>query len=371
MKRCFILCNIQNPKSNYIVSGFAGSNVSLYLGRLMSFFSEVVFVNVGAPNQAWKLKQKNKEYKCEEGTIVEFPYGPSFFPTRIKAKLMIRNAIKYIISNRQPKDFLLIYHSISFSFYYQLLINRFGINNVVIHVAELYSEVGNICYSIKREIKKLRVFEKYIFMSCGIKDRIVKDNKKKYMYLYGVYKTGQLIEKVGDDNNNVNLVYAGTASKIKGGLFSALSALQYLPKNIKLHVFCSADSSLIKKINNSGAIYEGYADEKTLNAFMCSCHIGLATQNPNLPFNNSSFPSKIVNYLACGLNVVSSKSISVTKSPFKDYVYFYEEDSTGNNLAKAILKSSILINKEKNIQFIEKLDNEAKLQIRRLFEGQL
>ena len=118
-------------------------------------------------------------------------------------------------------------------------------------------------------------------------------------------------------------------------------------------------------------LYEGYIGEDELNKTLLNYDIGLATQNPYLPFNNSSFPSKIVNYLSCGLNVVSSKSESVIESPFNDTLYYYDEDDTGENCAKAIIEASSHLNHKNNQKTIQTLYAGAAEQMLTLLEVEL
>ena len=70
---------------------------------------------------------------------------------------------------------------------------------------------------------------------------------------------------------------------------------------------------------------------------MSKCDIGLATQK-NGGFSNTSFPSKILTYLGCGLKVVSPPIDAVKLSPASDFVYTYEEFD-GKSIAEAVVKA--------------------------------
>lgn len=366
MSTCYILCNIHNAKSKYVVSNYAGSNMSFYLGSLVGGFSDVVFVNVGAPTRKWQFDKKFHIYNYEKYSIVEFPSGFSFLPTRFRAKKMIANAIKYIITYKKQGDKVLVYHSPSFSPYYKKIVKAFGINNSVLHVAELYSDVGNLKLSNQTEIKYITIFSKFIFMSLGIKSKIIqKALIQKSILIYGVYNSQKSHDRQPDDL--IHVVYAGTNSKIKGGLFNALKASRHLPNNYVVHIFCKADNELLNEINSYNVHYGGYIEEEKLTDVLKTFDVGLSTQNPNCKFNESSFPSKIVTYLSCGLNVVSSESKSVLESPFNDTVFYYEEDDSGVSIADAIVRASKEINKESNQQLIKDLDTKAKKDIKELF----
>lgn len=365
MAKCFILCNLNNPKSDYIISSYAGSSISYYLGDIVSDTHQVIFINVGATCKKWSSKSKHNVYSHNDSKIIEFNEGCSFLPTRIKSKLMIKQAVKYIINNSNSSDFVLVYHSISFSPFYNKILQKFGINRAILHVAEFYSDVGNIKFSKKKEINSIKLFKKHIFMSKGLLSQIQSEAKNNsFAMLYGVYDVKPCIH---NDSEFFDVVYAGTTSKIKGGLFNALNASKFLPNNYRLHIFCRANIDLIDEIKGYPVIYEGYVTEDELNKKLVTYDIGLASQNPNSIFNNSSFPSKIVNYLSCGLNVVSSKSISVIDSPFKDKVYFYEYDETGEELANAIIKASKTLDKIGNCKMIQEMDSSVRKDVKKLF----
>ena len=369
--KCFILCNVNNEQSLYLFASNAGSNLSNYIANSLPKDFDVYLLNVGAPIKKWQFKEKNHQFKVNSSTIVEFAGGLSILPTRIKAKLIINRAIKFAIKNKKENDKIIIYHSLSFMKYYKLLIESFSIDNALLFVAELYSDVGNIKFSVSKEINYIQNFKKTIMISRPLYKKIVNESiANQTIFLYGAYNPIKDIFYKGSDDL-IHVVYAGTASKIKGGLFSVLSASKYLPRNYLVHIYTRGDESLINYIKSFPVRYEGYVNERKLLEIIKQYDIGLATQNPHLAFNESSFPSKIVSYLACGLNVVSSKSISVTVSPFKDVVTFYDEDESGQNLAQAIMKSAININREKNIQFICQLDNEFRAKLQLLLEGKL
>lgn len=366
MRKCYFLCNIQTTNSDYIISNYAGSNLALYVGECLRDYFNVVIINVGAPTKGHVLKALN-QYKYEGMDIIEFPSGNAFLPTRIRAQIMLLGAMKYLLKNAKKDDKILIYHSISFGKYYKKVLNAYGLYNSILLIAEFYSEVGNIKFDVNKEIKMCRMFNKFILMSSGIKERIISDDiEKKCIFIYGVYRPVKLLARIKDDDR-IHLVYAGTSSRIKGGLFNSLKAMKYLPDNFMLHVFCIADQNTTEEIRtNKNTVYEGYIDEISLSRLLQNYDIGLATQNPDLSFNTSSFPSKIINYLSCGLSVVSSDSISVRNSPVGDYVFFYEGQK-GEKMAEAIIQASREINRERNVLYIRILDENFRREIGSLF----
>ncbi len=367
--KCFILCNVNNALSSYLFASNAGSNLSYYIANSLPKNYDVYLLNVGAPIKRWPFKEKNHQFQVNSLTIIEFAGGLTILPTRIKAKLIIKRAIKFALKNKETGDKIIVYHSLSFSKYYQTLIDSFSPKNAVLFVAELYSDVGNIKYPVIKEIDYIKEFKKTIMISRSLYRKIFKESKENQtIFLYGAYNS---LKNLAHKSNSdlIHVVYAGTASKIKGGLFNILNASKLLPKNYLIHIFTQADESLINYLKSFPVSYDGYVNENELLEIIQLYDIGLATQNPHLVFNESSFPSKIITYLACGLNVVSSKSISVTDSPFLDKVIFYDEDESGENLAQAIIKSANHINRAENAKYISQLDDEFKANLSNLLEG--
>ena len=60
---------------------------------------------------------------------------------------------------------------------------------------------------------------------------------------------------------------------------------------------------------------------------MQKCDIGLSTQNPEGLFNDTSFPCKILSYMANGLRVVSVRIPVIETSSVGTDVYYYENQT--------------------------------------------
>ena len=111
----------------------------------------------------------------------------------------------------------------------------------------------------------------------------------------------------------------------------------------------------IEKINQKSkakVTFEGLLKGRDFICFIQKCHIGLSTQNPNAAFNATSFPSKILSYMANGLSVVSIDIKAIKGSAVGPYIHFYK-NQTPEEIAKAILKCNI---DNDNRKVIEKLD---------------
>ena len=86
--------------------------------------------------------------------------------------------------------------------------------------------------------------------------------------------------------------------------------------------------------------YDGLLSGEEYIRFIQSCDIGLSTQNPDAAFNSTSFPSKIVSYMANGLRVVSIRIPAIEGSAIGKYMYYYDKQ-TPEEIAKAIMAVNV------------------------------
>ncbi len=370
MKTVYIFCNSENKQSsNYIQFGAAGSSLGRYLASAIGQSEEysTVILNLGSPSKKRKSVRNTKIYSETNFKIVEFKSLSKILPSFMRAKKVLREAVKYLKRNFKEGDKVLIYHSLFYSTKYKKILDIAGVKNSLLFVAEIYSDVFNKT-KLKRnsEIKYIRLFDKFICMSKNLSKICCDDSNKQCILLFGAYSSNIQAKKTS--NNKINIVYSGTASRIKNGLYMAIEAMEYLDSNFLLHIYCPATQSALEAMKDKkNIVYEGYLSESLLNEALPNFHIGLASQDPFGDFNSSSFPSKIIKYLSCGLSVVSSASISVIDSPFADVVKIFDPYDP-ERLAESIIEASKKINPRDNIQIIEKMDYDFKIDVIKLID---
>lgn len=360
MKNVFILCNSENEKSNnYIQYGAAGSSLGNYLANTLGEQDDycVKILNLGSPNKNRKSIKDTKIYDFKNYKIVEFKSFFKFVPSIFRAKTVLNEAVKYLKENFKDGDKILIYHSLYYSKKYSKIIKIAGLSNVVLFVAEIYSDASNKSISCRNwELRQIRLFNKYICMSKSLSDICCTTKNKKAIILYGCYSNKTPIVE-NKKNDKIHLVYSGTTSKTKNGLYIAIEAMRHLSQDFILHIYCQpVKEALIAIQNCQNVVYEGYVSESVLNVKLREYDIGLACQNPKEMFNNSSFPSKIVKYLSCGLSVISSASSSVLDSPFANIIDIFEQYNS-KALAECIIKTSQNLHYNENIKIIQNFHN--------------
>ena len=118
---------------------------------------------------------------------------------------------------------------------------------------------------------------------------------------------------------------------------AAVAAGEFLSENYHLHILGQGKEMdkryLLEKIEEVSKkskciiTYDGLKSGEEYIRFIQSCDIGLSTQNPNAAFNETSFPSKVLSYLANGLRVVSIRIKALEQSAVNDLLFYYDENS--------------------------------------------
>ena len=169
------------------------------------------------------------------------------------------------------------------------------------------------------------------------------------MIIYGTYQ----VEKQRDlqepilDPKKIHLLYAGTFDPRKGGAAAAVAAASALSEQYHVHIIgfgSERDKAvLLEQIDQvSGTAkatvsYDGLLSGEEYIRFVQSCDVGFSTQTPDGIYNETSFPSKVLSYMANGLRVVSVKIKVLERSEISDLISYYEEN-TPKAIADAVKK---------------------------------
>lgn len=252
---------------------------------------------------------------------------------------------------------IMVYHSLASDVVF-ILLKRFKNVKIIGDIEEIYQDVHpQNKFVARNEYKFIEICDKLMYPNTLLNNRLNKNNRP-YLICHGIYNIGDITSAKFDDGR-IHLLYSGTFDPIKGGAFMAVKLADFLTDNYHLHITGFGDSKLIEdeikkhKITARCSItYHGYISANELTVLMQKCHIGLCTQNPKTLLNLTSFPSKILNYMANGLSVVVGRNEAIESSYVGDLVYYYDEQDP-----KCIMKT---------ISQIRSFDNT--LGIRRLAE---
>lgn len=216
---------------------------------------------------------------------------------------------------------------------------------------EIYADVINDQKKRQKEMNFFKTADAFIFPT-QLLDQAINITKKPSVIIHGSYlvepeKVCKYKSTKNDDMSDkmIHCVYAGTFDPRKGGAAAAVAAAEYLPSNYHIHILgfgteqekenMKYEISRIAKKSKASISYDGLLSGEEYIQFIQSCDIGLSTQNPDADFNATSFPSKILSYLANGLRVVSIRIPAIEKSNIADKIYFYDKQRPFD-IAKAI-----------------------------------
>ena len=250
--------------------------------------------------------------------------------------------IFYILKKVRKEDVLLAYHATSYCYLLSFLKKIKGFR-LILEVEEIYSDVNLDSTLRKKEEYVIRAADAYIFPTDLLNQKLNK-SEKPYVVVHGTYGV-EYDRESRTGSNKIHVVYAGTLDPRKGGAAAAAAAAKFLPENYHIHILGFGSN---EQIENIKSIIEHNSDKKTAEVsydgllygeeyinFLQSCDIGLSTQNPDAAFNGTSFPSKILSYMANGLRVVSINIESVRESEVGDLITYYDKQLP-ENIAKAI-----------------------------------
>ncbi len=262
--------------------------------------------------------------------------------------------VRFLMKNVKSDDTVIVYHSLVLMNVVRKLKKKKNFL-LIVEAEEIYADVKENDALKKKEMDYLQIADKYIVITELLNKKVNKQNKPKIIS-HGTYRTVPKYSEKFDDGK-VHVVYAGTFNPIKGGVYSAIEAAEYMDENYVLHILgkgSKAETEMVEKkisqisqISKCKIIFDGYKKGKDFDSFIQSCHIGLSTQQPDGKYNETSFPSKILMYMSNGLPVVSIRISAVESSDVSDYIFFYES-STPQNIARAI--KSVPFNDVINIQ---------------------
>ena len=289
---------------------------------------------------------------------IKIYYYCSFPWTNILNKILCRFSIfmglfcQLLKLNKNDK--VIVYHSLNYMPIIKLA-HRIKKFHLILEIEEIYADVIN---NIKIREKELNFFsegDSYIFPT-KILNNLINYNNKPAIIIHGTYKIESEKTVISEKKqqhgtqNIIHCVYAGTLDPRKGGAAAAAAAAKFLPENYCIHIIGFGSNEDIRVINNlindininskCKVIYDGIKKGEDYIQYLQNCDIGLSTQDPNAAFNSTSFPSKILSYMANGLRVVSIRIPAIETSEIGDMMYYYDTQ-TPQDIAKAILSVNI------------------------------
>ena len=377
MSKIIYVCHYDVEKGTRITSP-AGLTLMNYV--INSINSLGYDLTVFSPAQQNNTSAKNREtVKINEKTDAIFMRSIKRFtkfklpPRFIYLKQIDNQIYKELKELVEEGDTVIVYHSLSLINAVTRLRKEKNFK-LILQVAEIYSDVLEDTKNRQKEIDFIKTADKYILISSLLAKKLELD-ENNCIVCSGAYKTEKVINTPKEDK--IHVLYAGTLDPTKGGAYYAMDSAKYLNEKYHLHILGFGTSGqiahvkeILEKQKNEfkcTVTYDGCLQGTEYVEFLQGCHIGLSTQNPGGSYNDTSFPSKILVYLANGLKVVSVKIPAIESSPVGQAMHFYE-NSTPEEIAKAIL-SVDLEKTDGSRELIKRLNEEFVENIKKLLEN--
>ena len=245
---------------------------------------------------------------------------------------------------RVPKKTpVMVYHSLALMHTVRLA-KRLRQFPLILEVEEIYADVLQNTAKRKRELRFFKCADAFVFPTVLLHEAVNR-NGKPYAVIHGTYQCEPRLAERFDDGK-IHCVYAGTLDPRKGGAAAAAAAGAFLDGRYHIHILGFGSDAekkalceqieRIREHSECTVTYDGVKNGKDYIRFLQSCAIGLSTQNPDAAFNATSFPSKILSYMANGLRVVSIRIPAIEGSAIGKYMYYYDEQ-TPQKIAEAIM----------------------------------
>ncbi len=354
MKKIFYLGYYNLPDS--------GTNFVLAAVNKMNYICEALENNgynteiVSASGAVEKKFCKSKKVKLTDKTTLKlFSSLPRLnrIVSVIDRVILKTKLFLYMIKNTNKDSTVMAYHSLGYMSLVKRLKKLKGFK-LIIEAEEIYGDVIGNEKTSQKEYEFFKIADGFIFPTELLSEK-VNTEKKPEVIIYGTYHIEKEMPKIFSDGK-IHCVYAGTFDPRKGGAIASAESAMFLDENYHVHILGFGNEKekaemlntidSISKKSKAKITYDGLLSGEEYIKFIQSCDIGLSTQNPNGKYNDTSFPSKILSYMANGLRVVSIRIPAIEKSAVGKFMYYYDEQ-TPENIAKAI----------KSIDFSEEYDS--------------
>ena len=241
----------------------------------------------------------------------------------------------YLMRHTKRGEKVIVYHSLAIM-RSVMLAHRLKGFHLLLEAEEIYNDVFVRSKRNQKTEKKFLASADSYFFPTEILAAKVNTEHKPQAVIYGAYEVKRLNVRPFTDGRR-HIAYTGSFDPNKGGLFTALETARFLGKDCCLHVLGLGTEDAVQKLRDfiaehSGRdaceiVYDGVLSGDAYNAYLQRCDVGLSTQNPAAKFNNTSFPSKVISYLANNLRVVTFPIEVLKASEMDSLLYYYESDS--------------------------------------------
>ncbi|MDY2698850.1 MAG: glycosyltransferase [Lachnospiraceae bacterium] len=250
----------------------------------------------------------------------------------------------WLLFNLKKGEQIMIYHSLGYDSTF-ILLKKIKKLRIIGEIEEIYQDVHSYSNRVcKNEFKFIDICDDLVFPNTTLNERL-NHNGRTNITVHGIYQVNNYIPASFNDGK-IHVLYAGTFDPVKGGAKAAVQAAEFLSDSYHLHITGFGSEELadnlkkeierVQPLTKAAITFHGFLNDKEFLDLMHHCTIGLCTQDPTNKLNLTSFPSKILNYMANGLVVLSGRNKAIEESRVGDIVYYYDEQ-TPQSMANAIM----------------------------------
>lgn len=266
----------------------------------------------------------------------------------------------------RPGDTLWVYHALPMMLPLWLL-KKMRHFRMVLEMEELYGDVLGNAWIRSRECSFCGLADGFLVPVESL-NRKINPGQKPFAVCHGPY----ICEKTAAAPICAGLrhvVYAGSSDPRKGA-FLAVEAACCLPEGYHVHILGKKTPALAEAMHRADCrcilTHDGILEGQAYRDFLRKCHVGLCTQDRDAVFNASSFPSKLLTYLSCGLQVVCPPIPGVVSSGVGAIVHYYG-DAAPEAVARTIRKAAERVD-DRGIRQVCRLDREFLPELKELLK---
>lgn len=288
----------------------------------------------------------------------------------LNRKLIMLQCFLWCLFSIKHNEQILVYHSLGYDSLF-LLLKKLKNIRIIGEIEEIYQDVFRQKSSQERdEYRFIEICDKYVFPNTILNEQL-NIAAKPYLVCHGIYNVSEH-KPVSFNDGKIHVLYAGTYDPNKGGAVASVRAAQFLDERYHLHVtgfgrkeheaIVCAEIEHVRPHTKCMISFHGYLDDSRFRDLMQHCSIGLCTQDPTSQLNLTSFPSKILNYMANGLTVISGRNRAIEESAVGDLITYYDVQSS-ESIAQSIMAVQNQ-NCESGIDRLRFLDSEFEKELR-------
>ena len=250
-----------------------------------------------------------------------------------KSKWIIRSVIQYhksVLESANGGDVVVFYNIDYYSLGLVGKLNKRGVKTLLIladHTGS-FKECGNV---VRWIISKLVEFDiKRFAAGIALSEKSMKyfsDNSKVIVLEGGIDLNCFSNINPPKEGQIARFMYAGTLSKV-AGVDVLLKAIDFI-KDLQAEFYISGKGELEKEVydaakNDSRIKYLGFIPDDEYYKLLNEIDFFINPRNMQFEQNKNNFPSKVLEYLATGRGVISTRFPGFER--FVDYFDFYDDD---------------------------------------------